>query len=112
MGCRCVRNYLWAQGFGQSGPQNCWAGIYFNSEDFLRPEAGTDTLTSVDNERGDDRGNDWTACWKGFIEGPFTGEAADGLRFKIGDSLVINGFSETGARPFGKTGFLSSLFPA
>jgi hypothetical protein len=80
------------------------AGTYFNSEDFLRPEPGTDILTSVDNDWGDDRGNDWTARWKGFIAAPFTGEitftadAADGLRLKIGDAIVIDGLSETGPR--------------
>ncbi|MHC4574527.1 MAG: PA14 domain-containing protein [Planctomycetota bacterium] len=80
------------------------AGTYFNSEDFLRPEPGIDILTGVYNNWGDDRGNDWTARWKGFIKGPFSGEvtftadAADGLRLKIGDTLVIDGLSETGAR--------------
>ncbi|GAH55370.1 unnamed protein product, partial [marine sediment metagenome] len=56
---------------------NYWqglAGIFFNGDDFTRPEDETHFLHSVDNDWGADEGNDWSARWAGFIEGPFNGE--------------------------------------
>jgi len=75
-------------------------GTYFNSADFDEPEEGMiDILTSLDNNWGKNRGEDWSASWKGFIEGPFTGdvtftaEVNDGIRLKISDKMVIDGLS-------------------
>jgi len=59
---------------------------------------------SCDQNWGDSKGNDWSARWTGFIEGPYSGEitfsakATDGLRLKIGNQLVIDGLSKYGAR--------------
>jgi len=81
------------------------AGTYFNSEDFKRPEVGmVDVLTSVDQNWGKSRGRDWSARWKGFIEGPFSGEVTftaqvnDGIRLKIGKTMVIDGLAPGRAR--------------
>lgn len=80
-------------------------GTYYNSPGFAEPEEGTvDLLSSVNHEWGDDRGNDWSARWSGFIEGPttgevtFTAEARDGLRLTVGNTVVIDGLGEGGPR--------------
>jgi len=83
------------------------AGTFFNGEDFTRPDDlwdEMDILLTVDHNWGMDRGNDWSARWAGFIEGPFSGEvsftakAIDGLRLIISDVVVIDGLDEDGAR--------------
>lgn len=79
------------------------AGIRFNSGDFTRI-GDTDVLLSIDHDWDKDRGNDWSARWYGFIEGPFSGEvtflakATDGLRLRIADKVVIDGLDENGPR--------------
>ncbi|MHC4501275.1 MAG: PA14 domain-containing protein, partial [Planctomycetota bacterium] len=80
------------------------AGIFFKGDDFTRPEDETHFLHSVDNDWGADEGNDWSARWAGFIEGPFNGEvtftakATDGLRLTIDGKVVIDGLKNKDAR--------------
>jgi len=83
-------------------------GTYYNSGDFEDPETGmVDILTTLNHRWGDDRGQDWSAIWTGFIEGPvtgevtFTAEASDGLRLMVGDKTVIDGLEGNGP-PSGK----------
>jgi hypothetical protein len=85
-------------------------GTYFNSSDFASPEEGMiDVLITINHRWGSDRGNDWSAQWAGFIEGPvtgevtFTAEATDGLRLTLGNTVVIDGLAKGGPR----TGTLS-----
>jgi len=79
-------------------------GSYFNKPDFRDRDEEIDILQTVDNDWGENRGNDWSARWTGFIEGPydgqvtFTAEAVDGLRLTIGNQVVIDGLSQYGAR--------------
>jgi len=80
-------------------------GTYFNNADFDEPEENmVDILGVIDHNWGDDRGEDWSARWAGFIEGPTTGEVAfiaearDGLCLTIGGTTVIDGLSESGSR--------------
>ena len=80
-------------------------GTYFNSEDFAEPEEGMiDILSTINHEWGDSRGNNWSARWGGFIEGPvtgevtFTAEARDGLRLTVGNTVVIDGLGKDGPR--------------
>ncbi|MHC4177955.1 MAG: PA14 domain-containing protein, partial [Planctomycetota bacterium] len=80
------------------------AGVYFNSEDFKRPDNELDVLLGVDHDWGKERGTDWSARWGGFITGPcdgvvtITAEATDGLRLRINDVIVIDGLEEDGPR--------------
>jgi hypothetical protein len=80
------------------------SGIYFNKADLRDPDDEVDVLGSLNENWGDSKGNDWSARWKGFIEAPysgevvFTAEATDGLRLKVGNQVVINGLSKSGAR--------------
>jgi hypothetical protein len=63
-----------------------------------------DILTTINHKWGDSRGNDWSARWGGFIEGPvtgevtFTAEATDGLRLTVGNKVVIDGLRKGGPR--------------
>jgi len=80
------------------------AGTFFKGDDFTRPEDESHFLHSVDNDWGGDEGNDWSARWAGFIEGPFSGEvtftaeAIDGLRLIVDGKVVINGLEDKNAR--------------
>jgi len=92
---------------GYAGPQEAakpglW-GVRFHSERFtLQNEK--DVLTGVEHHWGNRRGNNWSARWGGFIEGPFTGEvtftaeAIDGLRLKVSDTVIIDGLDINGPR--------------
>jgi len=80
-------------------------GTYYNSEDFYEREVGMiDILNTIDYVWGDDRGQDWSAIWTGFIEGPataqvtFIAEARDGLRLTVGNTVVIDGLREYSRR--------------
>jgi hypothetical protein len=80
-------------------------GTYFNSSGFADPEEGMiDILSTINHEWGGSRGNDWSAQWAGFIEGPvtgevtFTAEVTDGLRLTIGNTVVIDGLGKDGPR--------------
>jgi hypothetical protein len=90
-------------GLAQSDYEPGLAGQTFNSEDFTQPDA-PDILKGADNDWGDSRGNDWSASWYGFIEGPhdgwieFSAEVNDGIRLRIGGTVVIEGLSREGAR--------------
>jgi len=78
-------------------------GIYFQSGDFTRP-GHVDILTDIDHDWGRDRGNDWSARWEGFIEGPhsgdvtFSAEANDGIKLEIAGGTVIDGLRPNGPR--------------
>jgi hypothetical protein len=80
------------------------SGTYFNKPDFRDPDDEVDVLGNLNQNWGDSKGNDWSARWTGFIEGPHSGEVAfsaeanDGLRLLIGDKVVINGLSAGGPR--------------
>jgi len=79
-------------------------GTYFNKADFRDPDDEVDVLGNLHQNWGDSKGNDWSARWTGFIEGPYSGEvtfsakATDGLRLIIADKVVIDGLSLYGAR--------------
>jgi len=79
------------------------AGLTYNDDAFTFGDE-IDTLPSLDNDWGATRGNDWSARWSGFIEGPFTGkvtftaEVNDGIRLQIGDTVVIDGLKANGPR--------------
>jgi len=80
------------------------SGTYFNKADFRDAEDEVDVLEHLRQDWGDSKGNDWSARWTGFIEGPYSGEvtfsaeATDGLRLLIGGKVVIDGLSVRGAR--------------
>jgi len=80
------------------------AGTYFNGDDFTRPEDQIDILQGLDHDWDDERGNDWSARWTGFIEGPvngevtFTARAVDGLRLTIDGIVVIDGLENRNTR--------------
>ncbi|HUT30468.1 MAG TPA: PA14 domain-containing protein [Sedimentisphaerales bacterium] len=80
------------------------AGTLFEGCDFTSPADETFYLRNVDHEWGRDHGYAWSARWAGFIEGPLSGEVTfnavvtDGLRLKIGDSIVIDGFAKDSTR--------------
>lgn len=88
---------------GQVGFESGLAGLTFNDDEFKRCDE-LDILTSLDNDWGAERGNDWSARWGGFIEAPFDGEVTfsaevnDGLQMTIGDAVVIDGLNRKGAR--------------
>jgi len=79
-------------------------GTYFKRANLTNPEEDTDILLSLNNDWGRSKGNDWSARWKGFIDSPYSGEvtfsaeANDGLRLLIGNKVVIDGLSSSGAR--------------
>jgi hypothetical protein len=80
------------------------AGTYFNSRTFVEPDKNVDILKSLDVDWQKDRGNDWSARWWGFIEGPVTGkvkffvEVRDSFLLEIAGETVIAGLDESGAR--------------
>ncbi|MHC4155236.1 MAG: sialate O-acetylesterase [Planctomycetota bacterium] len=90
-------------GSGQVKFERGLAGLTFNDDKFARADE-LDILSSLDNDWGADRGNDWSGRWSGFIEAPFSGEvtflaeAKDGLRLTIGDAVVIDGLDHDGPR--------------
>jgi hypothetical protein len=76
------------------------------------PEEGmVDLLSTINHKWDKDRGNDWSARWFGFIEGPvtgevtFTAEARDKIRLTVGRTVVIDSFGKNGAR-VGKVGMV------
>jgi hypothetical protein len=78
-------------------------GVYYNDDEFNEREVGMiDLLPTIDYEWGDSRGNDWSARWFGFVEGPiagevtFTAEVQDGVRLAIGDTVVIDSLKQGG----------------
>jgi len=77
-------------------------GVRFKGPDLTRPDE-EDTLKQTDNNWSDGD-NNWSAQWHGYIEAPFTGtvlfhaEADNGLRFKIADKLVIDGWGKGKSR--------------
>jgi len=79
-------------------------GTYFNSREFVEPDLSIDLLQSVDQQWNKDRGNDWSAKWHGFIEGPTTGkvkffvDVKDAFELVIDGKTVIEGLDESGAR--------------
>ena len=79
-------------------------GTYFSGEDFTRPEDDTEILVNIDHDWEGSRGNDWSARWKGLIEGPITGEvtfearAVDGVRLLINGKVIIDGLKDSAAR--------------
>jgi len=84
-------------------------GRYYNDDDFGEQEIGMiDLLLTIDHEWAGTRGSDWAARWNGFIEGPITGEVTfiaevqDGIRLKIGDTVVIDSLKQGGIHT-GKT---------
>ncbi|MHC4620702.1 MAG: PA14 domain-containing protein, partial [Planctomycetota bacterium] len=80
------------------------AGTFFKGDDFTRPEDETHFLRSVDNDWGRSEGNNWSARWGGFIEGPYSGEvtftarAVDGIRLVVGGEVVIDGLEDSNKR--------------
>jgi hypothetical protein len=83
-------------------------GTYFSGGDFTRPnedgfaDDAVINIKSFDNNWGYYYGNEWSARWAGFIEGPYSGEvvftakAIDGLRFMVNNELIIDAFYSTG----------------
>ena len=71
-------------------------GVAYKSDEFTRPEK-SEVLLILDHDWGVDRGQEWSARWQGFIEGPtsgevtFTAKMADSrLRFQAGDAELFN----------------------
>ena len=77
-------------------------GAKYNEPDFSNPD-GTDVLKAV-NHNWTGGYSDWSARWRGYIEGPFTGEvtftaeADNGLKLEINKQTVINGWGRRKAR--------------
>jgi hypothetical protein len=77
-------------------------GAKYNDPDFTNPE-GTDLLKTVDHNWTGGY-NDWSARWRGYIEGPFTGEVAfssevdNGLKLEINNQIVIDGWGRRKGR--------------
>ncbi|MHC4154655.1 MAG: PA14 domain-containing protein, partial [Planctomycetota bacterium] len=81
------------------------AGTFFKGNDFTRPdEDGPDYLESLDNNWGPSKGNDWSARWAGYIEGPVSGEvtfiakAVEGIRLLVDGKVVIDGLEDSRKR--------------
>ncbi len=76
-------------------------GIFYGNGDFRRP-LEVIPLTQARNRWGDERGRDWSARWRGLLEGPITGEvtlqlnARDGVRCTVGDKVVIDALGAPG----------------
>ncbi|MHC4622983.1 MAG: LamG-like jellyroll fold domain-containing protein [Planctomycetota bacterium] len=77
-------------------------GAKYNDPDFTNPE-GTDLLEVVDHDWTGGY-NDWSARWRGYIEGPFTGqvtfsaEVDNGLKLEVDNRVVIDGWGRGKAR--------------
>jgi len=77
-------------------------GAKYNEPDFSNPD-GTDVLKVV-NHNWTGGYKDWSARWRGYIEGPFTGEvsftaeADNGLKLEINKQIVINGWGRRKTR--------------
>jgi len=77
-------------------------GAKYNEPDFSNPD-GTDVLKHVNHEWTGGY-NDWSARWRGYIEGPFTGEVTfsaevdNGLKLEINKKVVIDGWGRRKAR--------------
>jgi hypothetical protein len=71
-------------------------GAMYNEEDFTGPD-GTDELKHVKQEWTGGYKN-WSARWRGYIEGPFTGEVTfvaevdNGVKLEIDKQTVIDGW--------------------
>lgn len=76
-------------------------GVLYGNGDFRRP-LEIIPLTQARNRWGNERGRDWSARWRGFLEGPITGEvtlqvsARDGVRCTVGDKVVIDALGTPG----------------
>ncbi|MHC4498242.1 MAG: PA14 domain-containing protein, partial [Planctomycetota bacterium] len=79
-------------------------GTYFNGREFTEPDMSVDFLRHVQQDWEKDRGNDWSAKWYGFIDGPATGQVKffvdvkDSFQLNIDGKAVIEGLDESGAR--------------
>jgi len=77
-------------------------GAKFNEPDFKNPDC-TDTLEHV-NQVWTGGNKDWSARWRGYIEGPFTGQvdfsakADNGMKLQIDNKIVIDGWGRHKAR--------------
>ncbi|MHC4362873.1 MAG: LamG-like jellyroll fold domain-containing protein, partial [Planctomycetota bacterium] len=77
-------------------------GAKYNETDFTNPD-GTDLLQKVDHIWTGGY-KDWSARWRGYIEGPFTGEVTfsaevdNGLKLEIDKQTVIDGWGRGKAR--------------
>ncbi len=77
-------------------------GLLYGNGDFRRP-LEVIPFTQARNRWGNERGRDWSARWRGFLEGSITGEvtlqvsARDGVRCTVGDQVVIDALSTPGA---------------
>jgi hypothetical protein len=80
------------------------AGTYFNSREFRDPDKSVDILKSLNVEWAKGRGDDWSARWRGFLEGPTTGkvkffvDVRDSFQMNLEGNKVIEGLDESGAR--------------
>jgi hypothetical protein len=112
-GLRDIRRYLERRRKSSSlKSDGGLVGQYYNSSGFASPEEGmVDLLSTINHKWDKDRGNDWSARWFGFIEGPvtgevtFTAEARDKIRLTVGRTVVIDSFGKNGAR-VGKVGMV------
>jgi hypothetical protein len=79
-------------------------GTYFNGREFTEPDMSVDFLRHVQQDWEKSRGNDWSAKWHGFIEGPATGQVKffvdvkDSFQLDIDGRAVIEGLDESGSR--------------
>jgi hypothetical protein len=78
---------------------------FYSTSGFEHPEGDeVKLLFDIDHDWGDDRGNDWSARWYGYIEGPVTGEvtfsaqARDEFCLTIGKTVVIDGLGGNSTR--------------
>jgi hypothetical protein len=77
----------------------------YSSSGFKHSEGGElEILHELNHNWGDSRGNDWSARWLGYLEGPttgevtFTAEAQDEIRLIVGHKVVIDGLGKNKAR--------------
>jgi len=90
-------------------------GAKYNEPDFSNPD-GTDTLEHV-NQDWTGGLSDWSARWRGYIEGPFTGqvtfdaEADNGVKLEIDDKTVIDGWGRKKNRSGGITMVKGRKYP-
>ncbi len=81
------------------------AGVWFDNVDFTDPQE-TSVITRLTNNWSNDPrgGGNWSARWRGYIEGPYTGpvdfhaETVDGIVLRIGEQKVIDGWGKDGSR--------------
>ncbi|OXU15172.1 Serine/threonine-protein kinase pkn1 [Sedimentisphaera salicampi] len=76
----------------QEGYKTGLIGTWYGESDLTNPK-GESILSRPDNNWINDKnkGRNWSACWRGYIEAPYTGEVTFAMRVANGGKLIIDG---------------------